>query len=745
LALDHSLEDTVPFLLAPLGITDPAAPMDNMDPQIRRRRILSAIQRLVLREARRQPVLMVIEDLHWLDSETQNFLTMFGAAVASAPILLLVNYRPEYQPTWDAATSHTQLRLNAFGREDAETLLLDLLGDDPALHQLKHLIIDKTQGNPFFMEEYVRTLFDQGILKRGDKIELMLIPANIDMPATVQGVVAARIDRLPSEHKEFLQMLSVLGMAFPARLIERMAERPEAELQDMLDQLQGAEFLYERPAFPDVEYVFKHALTREAAYSQLLLESRRALHARAAQAIEAHFNGDRLHDYYSELAHHYSCSDNLPKAVEFLQRAALQAMQRSAYAAAVDHVTSALTMLPGLPGEAARDACELQLQSTLGAAWMATRGFAVPEISDAYGRARDLCRDTTDSADLIRALAGLGLLYINRGELRLACDIGEQLLGLAERRQETELFVSGHELLGLALLRTGDLSDSRSHMERAIRRYDDEGDGALHYRLGRDPTVTCLGFGAFALWLLGYPDQAVAGVAQALRAAHAITPRHPFSLAYAMLSSAWVHQFRGEASLALQEANAAIEFANEQGFPAWLPHGQIIAGWAEVELGQTEKGVAHIEQALLAYQATGAVVWQPLFLLVQARALTLMGKIREALQLITSALRFATDMGTYWWEAELLRVKGELLLALDEDNAAEAETHFARAMAIAKKQSAKSLELRACVSMARLARRKGDAAQAVAELAALCDWFTEGLNAAELLKARELIKDSAQG
>ncbi|MBT2322216.1 AAA family ATPase [Variovorax paradoxus] len=745
LGLDRSLDDTIPFLLALLGVRDAAAPIDKMDPQIQRRRTFDAIQRLVLREAVNQPVLMVMEDLHWLDAESQSFLTMFGRAVEGARILLLVNYRPEYQPSWDAGTSHSQLRLKAFGREDAEALLIALLGTAPALAELKSLIVMKTQGNPFFLEEYVQTLFDHGVLlRRGEEIVLTRALATIEMPATVQGVLAARIDRLEPEHKAFLQMLAVLGNASPLRLIERVAQSSETQLQDMLDRLQSAEFIFERTVFPDVEYVFKHALTRETAYGELLADTRRILHSRVAQAMEAHFS-DHLDDHCSELAHHYACSDNVPKAVDFLMRAGSQAMQRSAYATAIDHLSSSLTMLPGLSDPAGRDSRELQIQSMLGSAWMATRGFAVPEVAQAYERARELCQDTTASADLVRVLSGLGLLYINRGELRLARDIGEQLLGLAERRLETELFVSGHELLGLTLLRVGDLIDCRSHTELAVQRYEDVHDHALRDSLSRDPRVSCLAFGALALWLLGYPDQAVAGVAQAQRAAHAATPRHPFSLGYAMASSAWVHQFRGEASLALQAAEATTDFATEQGFPSWLVHGLIVQGWAEAELGNTESGFTHIEQALLAYKATGAKVWQPLFLLLQVQALSRAGQVAEGLESVTEALGLASEMGTYWWEAELFRVRGELLLALSTENAAEAQTCFERALSIARQQSAKSLELRTCVSMVRLARLHGGHAQALLELASVYEWFTEGFDAADLIEARELLGGAGQG
>ncbi len=749
LALDRGLDDTIPFLLALLGVSDPDNPINKMDPQIRRRRTFAAIEQLVLREARKQPVLLVFEDLHWLDVETQSFLTMLGHSVAQAPILLLVNYRPEYQSAWDASTSHIQMRLNPFGLEDAGSLLDGLLGSDPVLDGLKRLVIDKTQGNPFFMEEYVQTLFDQGVLARGDKVSLTQALSTIKMPATVQGVLAARIDRLMPEEKSFLQMLAVLGAASPLRLIERLEQCSADRLGGILGRLQSAEFIFERPAFPDVEYVFKHALTRETAYGELVTEARRSLHSQAAQAIEAHFS-DQLDDHCSELAHHYTSSDNLPKAVDFLRRAGSQAMQRSAYSAAIGHLTAALTMLPGLADPLIRDASEMQLQSMLGAAWMATRGFAVAEVGQAYERARELCRDSTDTADLVRVLSGLGLLYINRGDLHLARNTGEQLLDLAERRQEPRLFICGHAVLGLALLRTGELADCRHHMEQAVLRYDALHDMALRDSLrdglGGDPAVTCLGFGAMALWLSGYPDQALAGAAQALRAAHAAKVRHPFSLAYALLSAVWIHQFRGEASLALQQAQAAAEFATEQGFPTWLSHGLMLQGWAETEQGRMDTGTARVDQALLAYQATGAKVWIPLFMLLQAQGLGRAGETEQALESATRGLALAQELGPYWWEAELLRVRGELLQSLSMEQAPAARNCFQQALRIARAQGAKSLELRACISIARLARREGGQVQreaADADLAAVYGWFTEGLDTPDLVEARELLPQPA--
>lgn len=747
LALDRELDDTIPFLLSLLGVADPARPIDMMDPQIRRRRIFKAIERLVLRESVNQPVLMVMEDLHWIDAETQSFLTQFSRAVDGARVLLLVNYRPEYQPAWDRGTPHSQLRLNAFGREEADALLAALVGSDEALAGLKRLIVDKTEGNAFFMEEYVQTLFDQGVLLRGERVTLARALSSIEMPATVQGVLAARIDRLQPEEKGFLQMLAVLGAASPLRLIERLELYPEERLQQILATLQNAEFVYERPAFPDVEYVFKHALTRETAYSGLLAETRRALHTHAAHAMEAHY-GERQDEHCSELAHHYVCSNNLSKAVDFLRRAGSQAMQRCAYGSAIEHLGSALTMLHGVEDEAARDALELQLQSMQGAAWMATRGFAAAGVGQAFERGRALCRDSTPTGELVGVIAGLGLLYVNLGELRRAREVGAELLALAERRQDSNLFVSGHELLGLTMLRAGEQIECRSHMTLAMRRYEEARNDGLRDSLGRDPAVSCLGFGAMGLWLLGYPDQALAGTAQAVQTAHAARERHPFTLAYALLSSVWVRQFRREASITLQEATAATEFATEQGFPTWLSHSLVVQGWARAKYvsqqpgqGCAEDGLALVDRGLLEYDTTGAQVWRPLFLLLRAQTLERCARAAEALAAITQALALARSFGGYWWDAELHRVHGELLLAADAGNTAAARACFEEALRIAREQSAKSLELRACASLVRLTRKTATDHDAERDLKAVYDWFSEGFDTLDLQEVRELLRE----
>jgi class 3 adenylate cyclase len=394
LILDRALENTLPYLFALLGMAEALTALQEMDPQIRKRRTFEAIKRLLVRESRNQPLLLIFEDLHWLDSETQALLSLLGKSVATARILLLVNYRPEYRHEWGSKTYYTQLRLDPLGREHAQELLSALLGDSAAFQPLKQLVLEKTEGNPFFIEEIVQALREQGLVARleaGGGQGRTSLPPDLHLPVTVQGVLAARIDRLGVAEKELLQTLAVIGKEFSLSLLTRVVSQPEAELQEQLAHLQTAEFIYEQPAFPDVEYTFKHALTQEVAYHSVLSERRRGLHERIAQAMEALFH-PRLEDHYGDLAHHYTRSGNTGKAVECLGLAGQQAMQRSAHAEAVDHLTTALDLLKTWPETPERARQELSLQIALGPPLQLTKGFAAPEVEAAYTRARELCQ-----------------------------------------------------------------------------------------------------------------------------------------------------------------------------------------------------------------------------------------------------------------------------------------------------------------------------------------------------------------
>jgi predicted ATPase len=348
LDLDRSLEDAVPYLSALLGIVVGEDPLAQMDIRIRRRRTLDAVKRILLRESLNQPLMIVFEDLLWIDEETQTFLNLLAEGIADAPVLLLVNYRPEYTHSWGSKTYYTQLRLDPLGEESAAEMLSARVGDSPELVPLKQLVLERTEGNPLFIEELVEALFDEGVLVRNGAVKVTTTLSHLKIPPTVQGILAARIDRLPPDAKELLQTLAVIGSEFPLALVRQVVQLPDDPFSRLLDVLQAGEFIYEQPAMGDVEYRFKHALTHDEAYKSLLTERRKLLHEGTAGAIEALY-GERLEDHYANLAHHYRLSDNTAKAVEYLRLAGEQAVDRGAYAQALANVESSLRLIEQLP------------------------------------------------------------------------------------------------------------------------------------------------------------------------------------------------------------------------------------------------------------------------------------------------------------------------------------------------------------------------------------------------------------
>src|SRR5262249_20697884 len=409
------------------------------------------LERVMLRESLNQPLILIFEDLHWIDTETQGFLDTLSESLASARILLLVNYRPEYRQEWGQKTYYAQLRLTPLGQDEAEELLTFLLGNNAGLKSLKQLILEKTEGTPFFMEEVVQTLAEEGMLigERGN-YRLEKVPTELHISPTVQGVLTARIDRLSPAEKALLHQVAVIGRQFPLSLIHHVVTQPEEELYRLLASLQSKEFLYEQPAFPEVQYIFTHALTQEVAYGTVLQERRKALHERTAQAIEALYRAT-LDEHYSELAHHYSRSGNTEKAVEYLHLAGHQAVQRSAYTEAASHLRLALDLLKTLPDNREHTQQELTLQIALGVTLMATKGHGVLEVERVYTRARELCQQIGETPQLFAVLRGLWNFYLVRAEFKTARETAEQFLSLAQRLQDPTFLLGAHEQMSFLL------------------------------------------------------------------------------------------------------------------------------------------------------------------------------------------------------------------------------------------------------------------------------------------------------
>jgi class 3 adenylate cyclase/predicted ATPase len=667
LGLDRSLEETLPYFFALLGVEEQPSPLQQMDPQIRRRRTFDAMKKLLLRESLNQPLVLIFEDLHWIDSETQGFLDTLSEGIASAQILLLVNYRPEYRHEWGQKTYYTQLRLAPLGKEEAEEFLEVLLGTSVGAHgraplQLKQLILEKTEGTPFFMEEVVQELVEQGILVR-DAVgarRAVPLPQDLHIPTTVQGVLASRIDRLVPDEKALLQQLAVIGREFPLSLVRQVVPQSEEELYRLLASLQRKEFLYEQPALPEVEYIFKHALTQEVAYNSVLIERRKALHERTAQAIEKLYN-ENLDEHYSDLAHHYSRSGNTQKAIDYLRLAGQQAEQRSAYAEAISHLTTALELLKTLPDTVERTQSELVLQTTLGPALMVTKGFGGLEVEKTYARARELCQQLDETPQLFWVLGGLWQFYIVQAEYQTARELGKQLLSLAQREQDLALLLSAHRALGEPLLYLGELVPARAHLEQCITLYDLQQHRSLAFLYGLDPGVMSLNTAAITLWHLGYSDQALKRSHEAILLAQELS--HPLSLAAALYFAAELHQFRREKQLIQERAEAAITLSIEQGFEHWVGGGTIYRGWVLTEQGQEEEGIAQIRQGIATWQVTGAEIQRSNFLALLAGAYMKMGQIEKGLSVLAEALTAVDKTDERFYEAELYRLKGELLLA----------------------------------------------------------------------------------
>jgi class 3 adenylate cyclase/tetratricopeptide (TPR) repeat protein len=743
LTLDRTLEDTLPYLFSLLGIADPTASLAQMDAQIRRQRTMEAIKRVLVRETLNQPMVVVFEDLHWIDGETQAFLEVLSEAVATARLLLLVNYRPEYRHGWGNKTYYRQLRLDPLGQEEAEELLTALLGvgavREPPLQPLKRLVIEKTEGNPFFMEEVVQGLWEEGVLtgERG-RYRLEKAATELHIPTTVQGVLAARIDRLPANEKEFLQILSVIGKEFPLGLLRQVTGHAEGELYHLLSHVQAGEFVYEQPAFPEPEYTFKHALTQEVAYQSVLVERRKLLHERTAQAIEGLYQF-RLEERYGELAHHYGRTENTRKAVEYLHLAGQQAVDRSAYEEGISQLTKGLELLQTQPETPERNQRELLIQTAVGPALYATKGWMSPEAEEAYRRVRELCDRLGETAQLLPGLAGLVAFWLIRGELHKALELGKRLLKVAQSVHDPVVLCLPHACLGETLFWLGEFAEAQAHFEEGIDIYDPQKSRYLRSMFfATDPGVYSLSYIGWIMLRLGYSDQAAERSQKALSLAQELSL--PYSQCSALTFNGFLQLWRGEPQAAQKRAAAAITLANENGFPDWLMWARFVQAKALAEQGkQLEEGIAQMREVIDIGRAVGIQTGLAGLLVGLAEAHAGLGQVEEGLACVAEALDLINKTGEGDCESYLYRVKGELLLALSQDN--QAESCFHQAIDIARRQSAKSFELQAATRLARLWQKQGKKEEARQMLAEIYGWFTEGFDTRDLKEAKALLEE----
>ena len=729
LTLDRALEPILPALLALLDVPVEDAPWQALDPAQRRQRTLDAVKHLLLRESQSQPVLVVFEDLHWIDAETQALLDGLVESLPTARILLLVNYRPEYQHGWGSKTYYSQLRLDALPPESAGELLSALLGDDPALEHLKRLLVRR--GNPFFIEESIRTLVETGALagERGACRLTRPIQA-IEVPATVQVILAARIDRLPADHKQLLQTASVIGKDVPVVLLRAVAEVAEDAVHRGIAHLQAAEFLYETRLFPEPEYTFKHALTHEVTYGTLLQERRKALHARIVGAIERVYP-DRLTEHVEELAHHAVRAEMWERAARYLRQAGEKAVARSATREAIalfEQALGALRQLPESPGTLSE---ALDVRIALGPCLAGMYGPSSSEFEASYVAASELCRRLDDRPRLFPTLWGLCHVSFNRGLYREARGQGEELLSVARERGDPVLLLEAHHSLWTVLYGSGDLETAEHHIQEGLAQYDPQRHRAsASVYGGHDPGSCCLNFAALTAWTRGYPDRALRYSQEALRLASQLA--HPRSTLIALYYAAWVHYQRGEATAAVEKAAAAREIGTGQGFP--VDRATLLERLAlqkppeEVELEQLHQNLrsrwwlwTHTFASCLLSEGYGRA-GRP------DRGLAVLAEIPEH------------SLGMVY-SSEIYRCRGELQLSQGDAHARDAENCFRTAVDLARRGGRRPLELRATTSLSRLLQTQGKREDARHMLAEIYGWFTEGFDTADLRGAKTLLDE----
>jgi predicted ATPase len=733
------LEESVPLFapLLTLPLPENHYPPLNLSPQRQRQKTLETIVALLLEFAEHQPVLFILEDLHWTDPTTLELLNPLIEQTPTASMLVLLTCRPHFPPAWHHRSYLTEITVNRLSHAQVEQIVNRMTDGKTFPKEVLAQIVEKTDGVPLFIEELTKAVLEAGMLQDVNGQYVMTgTLSSFAIPVTLQDSLMARLDRLVTA-KGIAQLAAVIGRQFAYDLLSTVSQLDEATLQRELSRLVEAELLYQRGIPPRSTYVFKHALIQDAAYESLLKSRRQHYHQRIAQVLEEQFP-ETAEAAPELLAHHYTEATLPAQAIPYWYTAGQRAaMERSAHVEAIAHLRQGLALLQTLSETPDRIHSEVDLHIALGASLNATKSAAAPEVGQTYTRARQLCEHLEDPHQLFPVLRGLWNYYNVRAEYQMAHALGEQLLTLAQQVQDVAMLVAAHRALGTTLFYMGAVVSAHTHFTQGIALYDPQQYRAYVLLYGDDAGVVCGSHDAWALWYLGYPDQGRTRSQEAVTLAQQID--HPFSLGFAVSCAAIFHQFRREVCATQNRAEAATLLAKEQGFPVWMAFGFMLYGWAQTQQGQAQEGIEQMTQGLIAFRATGAEILRPYFLALLAEAYGTLGQSEAGLTVLAEALTLADTTGGRWYEPELYRLKGALLLQSSSANSTEAETCFHHALDIARNQQAKSFELRTATSLARLWQQQGKRQEAYDLLASVYHWFTEGFDTLDLQDAKALL------
>ncbi len=730
-------DKSIPLFATLLSIsTEGRYPQTDLSPQRQKESILQALVDALEAYACIRPLLVVFQDVHWIDPTSREFLDLLVDRIPNLPILVLVNFRPEFVPSWSGHRCATLLSLNRLSTKASTELVLNITHGKALPASVIDQFISKTDGVPLFVEELTKTVLNTDLLRERDGVYVMngpLPPRAI--PSTIQDSLMARLDQL-GPHKETAQIGSVIGRQFSHDLLAAITSAGEERLQEALAALVNSELVFSRGTPPEALYTFKHALVRDAAYESLLLSKRKALHGRIATAIESRFP-HTVEANPQILANHFCEAGNIPTAVHYWLKAAESASARSACVEAANHLDAGLEAIQGLAETTERNTLELRLRIPLGAALIAVKGAGSPEVERTYARALELCEELPESQLHFAALWGWWRISM---DFQTGRERADRLLQLANNLENPDLRLQAHHCLWATTFNLGDQAATRKHIEEGLNLYD-EPRHRSHASIygGHDARVCALGEAALALWLLGFPDQALARIHLANASADALA--HAGSRLHAMDISVMLHRYLRDVKRVRELVGTMIAFSEEKGFPDHLAKGRIFKGWADVLLDKSAAGLEELRNGIAAQRAIGTKEDFPVYFEMMAKACQVLNQPERGLSELEEGFALADASGIHYWDAELHRRKGELLLAVCESNAEEAEACHLKALMISRQQGTRSLELRSSISLSRLWRKQGRTGEASGLLSSVYDGFTEGAGTPDLKEALDLLEN----
>ncbi len=732
------LEEMAPVVAGLLSIPLPEGhPEPPSNPEVQRRKTLEFLASWLFRLSEDEPVVLVVEDLHWVDPSTLELLSMVIARTGAARLFLVLTFRPGFEPPWDTLPNLRRLSLHPLTRQQMARMIESIQPGRSWSPELVTRLVAKADGVPLFVEELAKAVLESGVpVDDSDGVP------DFSIPSTLQSSLTARLDRL-GPVREIAQLASVLGREFSWELLEAVSTWDPASLEEGLAELCRAGLLHrenraERPGEPArADYVFKHALIRDAAYESLLRSACRRIHRRVAQVLERDFP-DRAASAPELIARHYDEAELTAEAAVYYQLAAERAAERSANAEAIRHLTRGIEMLSRVPPSPEHRHRELKLQTQLGVLTMAADGAADPGVERVFQRARALCVEIGPVTETGLALFGLSVFHQARGELDTAVELGDLLLALADQTGDSSLQVSASLSLGIPLFWTGQPGRAVEHLERAAALYDPDAHRALAYAYGQDPAVSARSYDALCLWQLGSVDRAAAQNEMAVASAD-----DDLTLAFALTWAAWVSQLRGDVPAVRDYAERVGSLARKRGYVLWENLGAVLRGWAGAVGDRNLARVEELEQALAKLAETGTRIVGPAIAGLYAEALTGVGRLSDAVAALDGALEMAAFTKTPYLDAELRRQKGELLIRIDPSRREDALALFQGSLEEARTRQMRSFELRAATSLARELRRDGRGNEARSVLAGVYDGFSEGFATADLRGARTLLDSLA--